>query len=85
MKVVRGEIGDPTLSFQLKGGFEVIAVVSNYLRRRSGEPRPRGCHRVAEPGNRDAGRCGAASEVPVERDKITPSGRPHACRASQLS
>jgi GNAT superfamily N-acetyltransferase len=31
-KVVRGEIGDPTLSFQLKRGFEVIAVVSNYLR-----------------------------------------------------
>jgi GNAT superfamily N-acetyltransferase len=30
--VVRGEIGDPTLSFQLKRGFEVIAVVSNYLR-----------------------------------------------------
>ena len=32
MKVVRGEIGDPTLSFQLKRGFEVIAVVSNHLR-----------------------------------------------------
>jgi GNAT superfamily N-acetyltransferase len=32
MKIVRGELGDPTLSFQLKRGFEVIAVVSNYLR-----------------------------------------------------
>lgn len=32
IKVVREEIGDPTLSFQLKRGFVVIAVVSNYLR-----------------------------------------------------
>lgn len=30
--VVRGEIGDPTLSFQLKRGFRVLAVVSGYLR-----------------------------------------------------
>lgn len=29
--VVRGEQRDPTLSFQLRHGFEVIAVVSNYL------------------------------------------------------
>ena len=32
IKVVRSELGDPTLSFQLKRGFVVIAVVSNYLR-----------------------------------------------------
>ncbi len=32
IKVVRGELGDPTLSFPLKRGFVVIAVVSNYLR-----------------------------------------------------
>lgn len=32
IKVVRGELGDPTLSFQLKRGFVVIAVVSDYLR-----------------------------------------------------
>jgi ribosomal protein S18 acetylase RimI-like enzyme len=32
IKVVRGELRDPTLSFQLGRGFEVIAVVSNYLR-----------------------------------------------------
>ena len=32
IKIVRGELGDPTLSFQLKRGFVVIAVVSNYLR-----------------------------------------------------
>jgi hypothetical protein len=25
-------LGDPTLSFQLRRGFDVIAVVSNYLR-----------------------------------------------------
>jgi GNAT superfamily N-acetyltransferase len=32
IKVIKGELGDPTLSFQLKRGFHVIAVVSNYLR-----------------------------------------------------
>ena len=31
-RVVRGELRDPTLSFQLGRGFTVIAVVSNYLR-----------------------------------------------------
>jgi ribosomal protein S18 acetylase RimI-like enzyme len=30
--VVRGEIGDATLSFQLRQGFQVLAVVSGYLR-----------------------------------------------------
>lgn len=30
-KVIRGEIGDPTLSFQLRQNFKVIAVVSDYL------------------------------------------------------
>lgn len=30
-KVVYGEIGDPTLSFQIKQGFKVMAVVSDYL------------------------------------------------------
>jgi hypothetical protein len=32
LKVVNGEIGDPTLSFQLKQGFHVLAVVPDYLR-----------------------------------------------------
>lgn len=32
LKVVRGEIGDPTLSFQLKQDFHVLAVVPEYLR-----------------------------------------------------
>ena len=32
IKVVRGELGDPTLSFQLKQGFHVLAVVPGYLR-----------------------------------------------------
>ncbi len=31
-RVVRGELRDPTLSFQLRHGFEVMAVVSGYLR-----------------------------------------------------
>lgn len=31
LKVVRGEVFDPTLSFQLKRGFDVVAVVSGYL------------------------------------------------------
>jgi GNAT superfamily N-acetyltransferase len=31
-KVVRGELRDPTLSFQLREGFDVIAVVGSYLR-----------------------------------------------------
>lgn len=31
LKVVRREIADPTLTFQLSAGFRVIAVVSNYL------------------------------------------------------
>jgi GNAT superfamily N-acetyltransferase len=30
--VIRGELGDPTLSFQLKQGFQVLAVVPRYLR-----------------------------------------------------
>lgn len=33
LKVIRNELGDPTLSFQLKRGFRVIAVVPDYLRR----------------------------------------------------
>jgi GNAT superfamily N-acetyltransferase len=31
-KVVEGEIGDPTLSFQLRHGFRVLAVVPGYLK-----------------------------------------------------
>lgn len=32
ISVVRGQIGDPTLSFQLRQGFHVLAVVEGYLR-----------------------------------------------------
>lgn len=32
IRVINGEIGDPTLSFQLRQGFHVLAVVSDYLR-----------------------------------------------------
>lgn len=31
IKVIGGELGDPTLSFQLNHGFEVLAVVGDYL------------------------------------------------------
>jgi len=31
-RVVKGKIGDPTLSFQLRQGFKVLAVVGGYLR-----------------------------------------------------
>ena len=30
-EILKGKIKDPTLSFQIKQGFEVIAVVSDYL------------------------------------------------------
>ncbi len=32
IKVVKGELSDPTLSFQLNQGFQVLAVISDYLR-----------------------------------------------------
>lgn len=32
LKVIRGEIGDPTLTFQLRQGFRVVSVVPGYLR-----------------------------------------------------
>jgi hypothetical protein len=32
IRVVQGEFRDPTLTFQLHRGFQVLAVVSNYLR-----------------------------------------------------
>lgn len=45
MRVVRGEIGDLTLSFQLSQGFEVLAVVKDYLRN---DPASLGCAAVIE-------------------------------------
>lgn len=45
LKVVRGEIGDPTLSFQLKQGFHVLAVVPDYLRH---DPESKGFAAVIE-------------------------------------
>ncbi len=44
-KVVHGEMGDPTLSFQLKQGFRVLAVVSKYIRQ---DPESRGFAAVIE-------------------------------------
>lgn len=44
-RVVRGELNDPTLSFQLSQGFTVLAVVPNYLRH---DPESRGHAAVIE-------------------------------------
>lgn len=49
-KVVAGALGDPTLSFQLKEEFHVLAVVSNYLRH---DPESRGYAAVIEWLNRE--------------------------------
>ncbi len=49
--VVRGELSDRTLSFQLRRGFEVIGVVNNYLRH---DPESLGNAAVIEWVNRDA-------------------------------
>ncbi len=43
--VVRGECQDPTLSFQLRNGFHVLAVVSDYLRH---DPESRGYAAIIE-------------------------------------
>lgn len=44
-RVVAGEIGDPTLSFQLSHGFRVLAVVEDYLKR---DPASRGWAALVE-------------------------------------
>lgn len=49
-RVVGGELGDPTLSFQLKEDFHVLAVVSNYL---GSDPESRGFAAVIEWLNRE--------------------------------
>jgi len=45
IKVVNREVGDPTLSFQLKRGFRVIAVVPGYMRH---DPKSQGYAAVIE-------------------------------------
>ena len=45
IRVIHGEIRDPTLSFQLRRGFRVLAVVSGYLRH---DPESLGCAAVIE-------------------------------------
>lgn len=61
IRVVRGELDDPTLSFQLRQGFNVIGIVENYLRR---DPESLGYAAVIEWINRQAIR----PEEPVKRD-----------------
>ena len=53
MRVCRGELRDPTLTFQLKGGFHVLAVVSGYLQY---DPDSRGYAAVIEWLNEDVAR-----------------------------
>jgi GNAT superfamily N-acetyltransferase len=50
-RVVRGELGDATLSFQLRRGFRVIAVIPHYLRH---DPESLGYAAVIEWLNPDA-------------------------------
>jgi len=45
LKVIARELGDPTLSFQLKRGFRVLAVVNGYMPK---DPRSRGYAAVIE-------------------------------------
>lgn len=47
INVIRGEIIDPTLTFQLKAGFRVIGVVEDYLRP-SDDPMSMGCAAIIE-------------------------------------
>lgn len=53
VKVLEGELADPTLTFQLKQGFHVIDVVKNYLR---DDPSSQGYAAVIEWINHDAAR-----------------------------
>ncbi len=53
LEVVRGRLKDPTLSFQLKHGFEVLAVVPDYLHQ---DPDSRGYAAVIEWLNPDIAR-----------------------------
>jgi ribosomal protein S18 acetylase RimI-like enzyme len=53
LRVVRGELGDPTLSFQLRQGFRVLAVVEGYL---NYDPKSLGWAAVIEWINHDVAR-----------------------------
>lgn len=76
-RVVRGELGDPTLSFQLRQGFEVLDVVQNYLRH---DPESLGWAALIEWINRNAST--PAPSVPRDlrfiRPKSTTDDVPHA-------
>lgn len=53
LRVIRGELRDPTLSFQLRQGFEVIDVIPEYFRH---DPQSRGCAALIEWLNRQVAR-----------------------------
>lgn len=68
IRVVRGEIGDPTLSFQLGRGFRVIGVVRNYLGTPETDPETLGHAAVIEWLNREVA-------TPADRDGQDPRFR----------
>ncbi len=62
-RVIRGELRDPTLSFQIKHGFHVLAVVHDYLRK---DPESLGNAAVIEWINREV--AGPADQVARDSD-----------------
>ncbi len=60
IRVIREEFRDPTLSFQIKHGFHVLAVVRDYLKK---DPESLGCAAVIEWINREAATPGDRIEV----------------------
>ena len=60
-RVVRGDLTDPTLTFQLRWGFQALAVVSGYLR---SDPQSRGWAALIEWINEEAAPPGAAAGRP---------------------
>lgn len=71
IEVVHGRLQDPTLSFQLRHGFEVIAVVSSYLRK---DPESLGWAAVIEWLNPAVARPGDSSDR--DRRYIRPGAAP---------
>jgi ribosomal protein S18 acetylase RimI-like enzyme len=76
VRVVRGELDDPTLSFQLYHGFEVIAVVSGYLTK---DPESLGYAAVIEWANPHA----VSPEDLSARDPMYRAPRPNGPKGGQ--
>ena len=63
IRVIREELGDPTLTFQIKHGFHVLSVVRGYLKK---DPKSLGCAAVIEWINRRA--AGPGDRVAIDSD-----------------